>query len=114
MPHPLILAGLLLAASPGGDPAQQQMAEIATLSASAGELLGAASACREISRDRILAVGQKVSDIVTATVSGGDKLAVLEEIFADSAADGKKSVQSGRTDCAAVARSLSEIERKAP
>jgi hypothetical protein len=92
---------------PGGAPATK--AE--TLAAAAGEVLGAASACDKIEKDRLDAAAHKVGEVVQGEVDDNDELTSAHEMFVEAVAAGRESVTNGNTDCEAAAAQLADLER---
>ncbi len=128
-PLHLILAGALLGASPiafaapalaADDDTQAappssgpegELTQAQVFSAVAGKIVGAASACDSIPRERVSAAAKQASDIVTATVEDDDELAGAQALFNDAAKVGKDAVPKGGADCDVVETSLSKLEQ---
>jgi branched-chain amino acid transport system substrate-binding protein len=75
-----------------------------------GQILGAASACRDIAPARVQAMGDKLKSVFTFTTSNPDDLNTLKQIYDKNRSDGQRSVTSRRKDCAMVDRDLAELE----
>ena len=111
----IALAGATLIGSPesGGTlpPGDIPATKAETFAASAGQALGAASACDEIEKGRLDAAAQKVGDAVQGEVGDNDELTSAHDMFVEAVADGRRSVTSGNTDCEAAAAQLADLER---
>jgi hypothetical protein len=94
----------------GGEP-RNALSEAEAFSATAGTVLGAASACDEISKDRISAAAERVALILETTASSEDELAASRRLLAESIGTGKDAVRSGQTNCPRVEASLTQIEQ---
>ena len=127
-PLHLILAGALLAASPvalaapawaadddaqapGGTGPEGELTQAQVFSAVAGKIVGAASACNSIPKERVSAAAKEASDVVTASVEDDDELAGAQALFNDAAKVGKDAVQKGGADCHVVETSLTKLEQ---
>ncbi len=118
---PLALAGALLVASPalaqqGAPPggAQQpgpELTDAQAFSAAAGKIIGAASACDTISKERVSAATEKASSLASSVAADDDELASAQELFTDAADVGKAAVKSGNASCSTVEVSLAKLEQ---
>jgi hypothetical protein len=109
-----IVAGAGLLGSPGtaiGGERSGALSETQSFSATAGTLLGAASACEEISGDRISIAAEKVALALVAAALSDDDLAVYRRVLAENIEPGKEAVRSGYLSCPRVAASLAMLER---
>jgi hypothetical protein len=115
---PIALLGVLsLAASAMAQPMAQegapasQLSDAQAFSAVAGKIVGAASACETISRDRIAAATKKAASITSSVATSDDELSGAAALFTDGADAGKAAVRSGQTNCTAVEHSLANLEQ---
>ena len=110
-----VLAGLMMVAAPGADRAPGEggvaLTQVELLSAVAGQILGAATVCEQITDARLSAAAVQVSGLVSAVATDDDELVSAKQMFEDNANAGKQAVQNGRADCTAVEASLIKLER---
>jgi hypothetical protein len=111
----IALAGATLIGSPDSGatmpPSDTPATKAETFAAAAGQVLGAASACDEIEKDRLDTAAHQVGEAVQGEVDDEDELTSAHDMFVDSVAAGRRSVTSGETDCDAAADKLAELER---
>lgn len=105
-----MLAGGPPPVAPDGDDGADSLSDAEAFSAVAGTILGAASACNAIERDRVVAAGQKVSALVLSSASDDDEIDSAWQLFADNLATGKAAVASGVSDCQRVEAALAALE----
>ncbi|HJT08124.1 MAG TPA: hypothetical protein VJ747_14420 [Stellaceae bacterium] len=79
--------------------------------AAAGQVLGAASACDKVERDRLDTAAHRVGETVQDEVEDDDELTSAHDMFVDSVALGRRSIASGEIDCDAAEARLAELER---
>ena len=118
---PLALAGALLVASPalaqqGAPPGGAQkpgpeLTDAQAFSAAAGKIIGAASACDTISKERVSAATEKASSLTSSVAADDDELTSAQELFTDAADVGKAAVKSGNANCSTVEVSLAKLEQ---
>ncbi len=118
---PLALAGALLVASPalaqqGAQPGGAQkpgpeLTDAQAFSAAAGKIIGAASACDTISKERVSAATEKASSLTSSVAADDDELTSAQELFTDAADVGKAAVKSGAASCSTVEVSLAKLEQ---
>jgi branched-chain amino acid transport system substrate-binding protein len=80
------------------------------IAASVGNVIGAASVCREISQPRIQAMTERLSDLIAASVTNDEEFSSIRQAFDQSTLEGQRTVTSKETDCAAVDRDLADME----
>jgi hypothetical protein len=117
---PILLSGVLLAASPGtqsDNPAgndkqqgQQELTDAQAFSIAAGRILGAASACDQIDRARVSTAASKAAALTAAVATDEDELSSAKELMKASAAMGRQAVQDGKADCKVVETSFGKLE----
>jgi len=123
---PLALAGALLVASPalaqqGAPPSSAppggaqkpgpELTDAQAFSAAAGKIIGAASACDTISKERVSAATEKASSLTSSVAADDDELTSAQELFTDAADVGKAAVKSGNASCSTVEVSLAKLEQ---
>jgi uncharacterized protein (DUF1810 family) len=79
-------------------------------SALAGKIVGAASECDTISKDRVSAATKKVASITSSVAANDDELSAAAALFAEAADAGKAAVRSGNANCRTVELSLAKLE----
>ncbi len=120
------LAGALLAASPalaqqgappGSAPSGEaqnpgpELTDAQAFSAAAGKIIGAASACDTISKERVSAAAEKASSLTSSVAADDDELTSAQELFNDAADVGKAAVKNGNASCSAVEVSFAKLEQ---
>ena len=116
---PILVSGVLLVASPGtendnpagNEKAQQELTDAEAFSIAAGRILGAASACDQIDRDRLSAAASKAAALTAVVASDADELSAAKELMKASAAMGRRAVQDGKADCKIVEASFGQLEQ---
>jgi hypothetical protein len=73
--------------------------------------LGAATACDQISEDRVSADATRTIKIITAAAIDEQDDASARALFIDSAGEGQQAVDNGSTECGAVDASLAQLEQ---
>jgi ABC-type branched-subunit amino acid transport system substrate-binding protein len=104
---------VMLLAAPGIGNAAQRSDRIDALrqvAASVGHVIGAASACREISQPRIKAMTDKLSDLINASTANDEEFSSMRQAYDQSTVEGQRTVTSKQTDCAAADRDLADME----
>jgi hypothetical protein len=114
---PIALLGALSIGAPAmaqpmaqGAPASQ-LSDAQAFSAVAGKIVGAASECDTISRDRVAAATKKAASITSSVATSDDELSSAAALFSDGADAGKAAVLSGKANCNAVEHSLANLEQ---
>src|SRR5260221_14632334 len=110
----IALAGATLIGSPesGGTlpPGDIPATKAETFAASAGQVLGAASACDEIEKGRLAAAGQKVDDAVQGEGGDNDEMTSAHDMFVVAAADGRRPGRNGNTNSEDPAAHFAKLE----
>ncbi len=75
-----------------------------------GHVLGAASACPGVSRERIKKVADKLTDAIKAGAASQEESSSFFETFNAGSSDGARAVATAQTDCVAVDRELADLE----
>ena len=100
-------------ASPDAEPRQfAQASESSILPSSAGRTLGAASMCKEIPEARIDAAADGVSAMVDRGVRSNAEVDSARAAFRQGAADGRRAIASGASNCDRAAEDLAALERE--
>ncbi len=108
-----VVVGALLIAAPGIGNAglSDRVDALRQIAADVGHVIGAASACREISRPRIKAMTDKLSDLIKNSVANREEFTSIQQAYDQSTAAGQRTVTSKQIDCAAADRELADLER---
>ena len=80
------------------------------LAARVGQLLGAASVCREIARPRIKNMSDMLMDVLKSATANADELNAIKQSYDRSVAEGQRAIASRRIECAAADRELAGLE----
>ena len=75
-----------------------------------GHLLGAASACPNVTRLRIERISDKITDVIKSSAVGEDESKAILDLFNANYLEGGHSVNTKQTDCAAADRELADLE----
>ncbi len=76
----------------------------------AGNILGAATGCKDISRPRIKSVTGKVTEIIRVSAATEEEFATTLQIFERSVGEGQWSLGGGQSDCGGAERDLASLE----
>jgi hypothetical protein len=76
----------------------------------AGNILGAATGCKEITRPRIKSVTGKVTEIIRVSAATEEEFATTLQIFERSVGEGQWSLGGGQSDCGIAERDLASLE----
>ena len=102
-----LLAGSLSAASA---PRDDKGSALRGLVSRVGHLLGAASACPNVSRPRIKSISDKITDVIKASSVGDDESKGILDLFNANYVEGSRAVNTKQTDCATADRELADLE----
>jgi hypothetical protein len=115
------LAGAMLVAAPAmaqqaAPPSEAQkpganLTDAQAFSAVAGKIVGAASECDTISKDRVSAATKKAATITSSVAADDDELTTAVALFSEAADAGKAAVRSGNANCRTVELSLAKLEQ---
>src|SRR5215510_7414268 len=81
------------------------------IASSVGRVLGAASACREISPLRIKSMSDTLSDLITVSAINGDESSSIWQAYNQANTEGQRSVTNRRQTCVAAERALADLEK---
>jgi hypothetical protein len=101
----------------GGDSApgeQKQVVELTDtelFSAMAGNIVGAATLCQDIGKDRVTEATDGVSAVVVATAADEDEQKLSKLLFMNNIGGGRQAVRSGEVDCQTVDSSLDKLRQ---
>jgi branched-chain amino acid transport system substrate-binding protein len=87
-----------------------KLAALSALASRVGHVLGAASACPSVARERIQGVADKISDVIKGGASSQQEISAIFEVFNKGSADGARAVALVQVDCLTSERQLSELE----
>jgi hypothetical protein len=113
MLHPtmMMIAGALAIAAPGNDMSNDELIDAPALAAVAGSILGAASACDGIGKDRLSTASKRAAVLIVAIAKDENELGRSKRVFAEGVGTGRGAVRSGNVDCGKVEASLARLER---
>lgn len=102
--------------SPGeqSGPGAQKKVELTDtelFSAMAGNIVGAATLCKEIGKERVSQATDGVSAVVVATSADQDEQKLSKLLFMHNIGGGRQAVQSGEVDCQTVGDSLEKLQQ---
>ena len=109
-----MLAGAVLFAVPGIASAAQsgdRIGAVRQIAADVGYVLGAASACREISQQRIKAMTDKLTELIKASAASDEEFASIRQTYSQSSLDGQRIIAAKQIGCAVADRNLANLER---
>jgi ABC-type branched-subunit amino acid transport system substrate-binding protein len=81
------------------------------LASRVGSVVGAALACRDIARSRLQVIIDKFQNVIRDASDREAERTGFAQVFDRSVTDGTNALKSGKTDCAAADRRLSDLER---
>ena len=113
-PVALASMGATLIASPERDPekyAPPAVVEAEERLATAGQVLGAASMCKEVSRARLKIAMLKIQALIDKGVDDNRQYYAAQNIFSKGVDKGKGSVKKGETDCEHANAELTNLEK---
>lgn len=108
-----VLAGAMLIGAPWIASAAQRndrADSVREIAASVGRVLGAASACHEISPPRIKAMTDKFVGLIKAYAFGDEESASIQRVYNQRYVEGQHAVTGKQADCAAADRDLTALE----
>jgi hypothetical protein len=90
---------------------QVELTDTELFSAMAGNIVGAATLCREIAKDRVTDATDGVSAVVVATSADEEEQKLAKLLFMHNIGGGRQAVRSGEVDCQAVQDSLDKLQQ---
>ena len=81
------------------------------LAARVGQVLGAATACRDVARPRISSMTEMLMEAFKISTTNEDELNAVKQLYEKSVAEGQSAVKSRRIDCVAADRNLVDLEQ---
>jgi ABC-type branched-subunit amino acid transport system substrate-binding protein len=100
---------LAVTAAAAASPIDDRTGVLKGLTAQAGRLLGAASACPDISAPRVKAIEAKIISVIRASGQNDDETRIFE-LLAKAQAEGARLVASKQIDCTVAERELVDLE----
>jgi hypothetical protein len=97
--------------APGGDGQKVQLTDTELFSAVAGNIVGAATLCRQINKDRVTSATDQVAALVSATSADKEEQSLSKLLFMHNVGGGRQAVQTGEVECSAVDDSLTKLEQ---
>ena len=94
-----------------GGSRQVQLTDTELFSAMAGNIVGAASLCKDIDKDRVTTATDGVSAVVVATSSDKKEQNLSKLLFMHNIGGGRQAVRAGEVDCKTVDDSLSKLQQ---
>jgi len=114
LPAVLALAGFTLIASPGNDQEKYTPETVTGAEqrlAAAGQVLGAASMCKQIDRARVAAAVHKVEALIDKGVDNNRQYYASKTIFDKGLDKGRSAIKQHETDCRRTGEKLTDLER---
>jgi branched-chain amino acid transport system substrate-binding protein len=81
------------------------------LAARVGQVLGAATACRDVARPRISSMTDMLMEVFKISTTNDDELKAVKQSYEKNVAEGQSAVKSRKIDCAAADRNLADLEQ---
>jgi ABC-type branched-subunit amino acid transport system substrate-binding protein len=104
-------AAMIIPASMGTSAQRNEKVEVARdLATRVGQILGAATACRDIARPRIRDMSDRFIDVLKSATTTLDELTAVKQSYDRSFAEGQRAVTSRRIECLAADRDLADLE----
>jgi ABC-type branched-subunit amino acid transport system substrate-binding protein len=75
-----------------------------------GHLLGAASACPNVTRSRIKNISDTITAVIRSSSVGEEESKAVQDLFNMNYLDGSRAVTTKQTDCATADRELADLE----
>jgi branched-chain amino acid transport system substrate-binding protein len=75
-----------------------------------GQILGAAAACRDVARPRIINMTDMLMEVFKASATNDVELSAIKQLYDRNVAEGQRAVNSRRVDCGTADRSLADLE----
>ena len=92
-------------------PNNERADAVRQIAASVGRVLGAASACREISPLRIKSMSDTLSDLITVSAINSDETSSIWQAYNQANTEGQRSISTRRQTCVAADRALADLEK---
>jgi branched-chain amino acid transport system substrate-binding protein len=92
-------------------PNSERIDAVRQIAAAVGRVLGAASACREISPLRIRSMSDTLSDLITVSAINPDESSSIWQAYNQASTEGQRSITTKRQNCAAADRALADLEK---
>jgi branched-chain amino acid transport system substrate-binding protein len=92
-------------------PNSERADAVRQIAASVGRVLGAASACREISPLRIKSMSDTLSDLITVSAINSDETSSIWQAYNQANTEGQRSISTRRQTCVAAERALADLEK---
>lgn len=107
----LACASLVLApVSSFSAPREEKAAVLRALASRVGHVLGAASSCPSVARERVKGITDKIADVIKGGASSQEEVAATFEVFNAGSSDGARAVALAQVDCSTAERELAELE----
>ena len=96
---------------PGQQKQKVELTDTELFSAMAGNIVGAATLCKEIGKDRVSQATDGVSAVVVATSADQDEQKLSKLLFMHNIGGGRQAVRTGEVDCQTVGDSLEKLQQ---
>jgi branched-chain amino acid transport system substrate-binding protein len=107
----LTCAILMLALAPSfAAPRDDKGAVLRALASRVGRVLGSASACPSVARERIKGITVKIVEVINNGASSKEENASIVEVFNIGSSDGARAIALAEIDCATAEREITELE----
>jgi hypothetical protein len=107
----IALAGAL-AGAPMADatPLDEDYTDTEAMSVASGQVLGAATMCDNIPKERVKAAAAKIGELTQRSASDDDELASAQDLFKQAFREGGDAIASGELDCDHASLALTDME----
>jgi hypothetical protein len=92
-------------------PDAQDISDAQAFSLIAGQILGAASACKQIDANRVSAATRNAVDIAKRSAESQEDIDISRQVMLHAADSGVDAVKSGSADCRRVSVSFTKLEQ---
>jgi len=109
---PLVLGAALVIPTSISTTAQrnERIEAARDLAVRVGQLLGAASVCREIARPRIKNMSDMLMDVLKSATTNTEELNAIKQSYDRSVAEGQRAIAGRQIECATADRELAGLE----
>src|SRR5207253_10862463 len=88
-----------------------ELTDTELFSALAGNIVGAATLCKEIDKDRVSEATDHVATLLAVTSADEQEQALSKLLFMHNIGGGRQAVRTGEVDCSTVESSLKQLEQ---
>ena len=88
----------------------EKMGVTRDIAARVGQILGGASACKDVAPARIKTMSDKLQSVFNFATGNAADLKALKQLYEKNAIEGQRAVTARQKECAAVERDFAELE----